>query len=120
LRLDGEEVAIRAGHSEHVTEGAEDHVRLPGDRMRLVDHVEGRNADRASRAVDKLDSFGQEVIDSVFHNRMGLAAADFHNHPGAGLNSMQFVNQFTCHFSIAIFVQVFHDRSPSSSRALTS
>ena len=38
--LQGEEVAVRPRHAQHVPERREDHVRVARDRVRAVDHLE--------------------------------------------------------------------------------
>ena len=55
FRLHGQQVVGRAGHAQHVAERAEDHLRPRGDRHRLVDELQRRDAHRAAGAVDQRD-----------------------------------------------------------------
>ena len=79
--LDGEQIAVRARHAQHVAERAEDDVGPRGDLDRLVDHLERRDADRAARAVDQRDLRRQQLVDAELDDRVGLAAADLHERP---------------------------------------
>ena len=78
------------------------------DRERLVDHLERGHADRATRPMDQLDLRWQEPIDPVFHDRVGLAAADFHQDPGLGDDAANFFDDFLGERFVAIFVEIFH------------
>ena len=92
--LDGEEVAIGAGHAQHVAKGAEDDVGAARDGVRLVDHLQRRDADRAAGAVHQFHAFGQKLVDAILHDGVGLAAADLHQHPGAGLDAAHLGDDF--------------------------
>ena len=81
-----------------------------GDRERPVDHLERRDADRASGAVDHLDLVGQQLVDAVADDRMGLAAADLHDRPAAGGGLMDLVEQSAGEIGVAEFVEVLHRR----------
>ena len=61
-RLDLQQVVARAGHAQHVAEGAEGHVGTRGDRDRAIDQVERRHAHRAARAVHEADARRQELV----------------------------------------------------------
>ena len=49
-----------------------------GDRHPVVDPAHRDHADRAARPVDQLDLIGQQVVDPVPVDRVGVAAADLH------------------------------------------
>ena len=55
-----------------------------GDGVRPVDGLERGHAHRAAGAVHQLDLGRQHPIDAVADDGVGLAAADLHQHPGAG------------------------------------
>ncbi len=55
------QVAVAAGHAQHVAERGEDHVGPRRQRERLVDLLERRDAHRAARPVDHLDG----AVDAV-------------------------------------------------------
>ena len=50
-----------------------------GNREAVVDAPRRQHADRAAGAVNELDVFGQDVAQAVTVDRMGVAAADFHD-----------------------------------------
>ena len=49
-----------------------------------VDGLQGGDAHRAAGSVHEGDLVGQHLVDAVTQDRVGLAAADLHDHPGAG------------------------------------
>ena len=55
-----------------------------GDRERLVDQLERRDADRAARAVHQLDLRRQQLVDAELDDGVRLPAADLHERPRAG------------------------------------
>ena len=46
----------------------------------LIDALFGHDADRAAGAMDKLDAGRQQLVQAVFHDGVGMAAAYLH-HP---------------------------------------
>ena len=54
LRFELQQIAVRAGHAQHVAEGAEDDVGPGGDGVGPVDHLQRRDADRTAGAVHQL------------------------------------------------------------------
>ena len=59
--LDGEQIAVRAGHAQHVAEGREDDVGQARDRVGPIDHLERGHADRAAGTMHQLDALGQKL-----------------------------------------------------------
>ena len=55
LRFELQQIAVRAGHAQHVAEGAEDDAGPGGDGMGPVDHFQRRDAHRAAGAVHQLE-----------------------------------------------------------------
>ena len=109
--LQREQVAARAGHPQHVAERGEDHVRAAGDGVRLVDHLQRGDADRAAGAVHQLDRGRQHAVDAVADDRVGLAAADLHQHPGLGGGLRRSSRSGPpATLAVAVFVEVFHRR----------
>jgi len=104
--------------AQHVAEGTEDDVGAARDGVRLVDHFERRDADRTAGAVDQLDIPRQQVVDAVFDDGVGLAAADFHDDPGLRLHPLDALDQFGGDVAVAILIEVFHETPPE--RSLTS
>ena len=49
--------------------------------QRLVDHLERGDADRTAGPVDQLDPVGQQLVQPVLDDRVGLPAADLHQRP---------------------------------------
>ena len=77
LRL--QEALRRAGDAHHVAEAGEDHLGvLCGDRDAVVDPAHRHDADGAAGAVDELDVLGEEVVDAVLVDGVGVPAADLH------------------------------------------
>src|ERR1051326_173070 len=90
--------------------------------MRLVDHFQRGDADGTPRSVHKFDFLWKEVVDSVLHDAVRLAAAEFHQYPWTGNGLANFISEFTSECLGPIFVDVFHVSSsincPSSSSTL--
>ena len=78
-RLRLEQRAAGAGDAHHVPEGREQHLGALGERDRVVDAAHRDHADRAAGAVDEVDLGGDEVLDSVLVDRVGVASADLHD-----------------------------------------
>jgi hypothetical protein len=57
--------------------------------------------------VDQFELGREEFIDAVAHQRLGLAAADFHENPGAGDSGGDFGNEGAGELWIAILVDEF-------------
>src|SRR5664279_2029465 len=76
VTLDPEQVLAAAGHPQHVPEGAEDHPRRSGDRQRPIDDLQRGHAHRTARAVDHFDLVGQQLVDAVPDDRVGLPSTD--------------------------------------------
>ena len=73
------QAALRSRHADHVAERHEDGILHPCKRNGVVDPLFGHDADRAARAVDKVDVLRQQLRQPVLHNGMRMAAADFHD-----------------------------------------
>src|ERR1019366_6628842 len=80
--FDAEEIAGGAGDAEHVAVGDEGHAGHGGDGDGPIDDVERGHADGAAGSVDEFELPREKLIDAVAHERVGLAAADFHQDPG--------------------------------------
>ena len=110
---------LRAGHAHGVAEGREDHMLLLGNGDAIVDPPHRQDADRASRPVHQFDLLRQHALDAVAKDRVGVAAADFHDVEGPlGRNfhrsdqRLDFVHESAGLGAIAEFVEVFHAASP--------
>ena len=111
--FDRKQIGRAAGDAEHVAERAEDHLGPGGDLQRLVNQFERRDADRAAGTVDERDLAGQQLVEAEFDDGMRLAAADFHERPGAGGDAGDFVRVFVRGLGVAVFVEVFHEAAGS-------
>ena len=109
-----------AGHAKHIAIGDEGHAGLRSDGDGLVDGFERSDAHRAARTVDELDALGQNFIDAVAHERVGLAAADLHEHPVVGDAARDFGDDGVRDVLVAIFVQIFHLALPCMLRLAAS
>ena len=78
-----EQALGRTRHAQHVAEGTEDHFRALRNRHGLVDQINRRHADRAAGSVDQSDVARQQVFETALDDGVSLAAADFHDGPGA-------------------------------------
>ena len=74
-----QQALARARHPHRVAERREDHPGLLGDGDAIVDAAHRQHADRAAGAVHQLDLLRQHALDAVAEDRMGVAAADFHD-----------------------------------------
>ena len=83
-RFEHEQVDLRTRHAQHIAEGAENDVGPLRDGVRLVDHLQRGDANRAAGAMHELHFVRQQMIDAIFDDGVGLAAADLHQHPGSG------------------------------------
>ena len=67
------------GNAHHVAEAGEDHVVLSRHRDPVVHPAHRDHADRAARAVNQLDVLGEQVVEAVLVDGVGMAAADLHH-----------------------------------------
>ena len=74
----------------------------------------GRDAHRAAGAVDHLDLVGEQLVDAVPDDRVGLAAADLHDRPGWVVPAWIRSSSLRGQLGVAELVEVLHDRSDSS------
>ena len=98
---------MRAGDAEHVAERAENDIRPARDRRAPVDHLERCDADRAAGAVHQLDLRGQEAVDPVLDDGVGLPPADLHDRPGPGHGPRNGRWLLLARFAVAVFIDVF-------------
>ena len=71
-------------------------------------HLGRRHADRAARPCSRRDALGQQLVDAVAHDRMGLAAADLHDRPGPRGDARDRVGVAARQRRVAELVDVFH------------
>ena len=71
--------AIFTGHAHRVAEGTENHVRMAGDFQTAINTAHRQYAYRATRAMNKLNILGQQLIETKLEDGMGMAATHFHN-----------------------------------------
>ena len=95
-------------NAHHVAVRDEDDLGALGQRYSLVNRFQRSNADRAAGAVDHLHLLRQQFVDAVAHQRVCLAAANLHQHPGACRDAVQASDQRVCQLFVAIFVDVLH------------
>ena len=110
-RFQHQQIELRTGHPQHVAERAKNHVGPLRDGVRLVDHLQRSDADRAAGAVHELHLLRQQMVDAIFDDGVGLSAADFHQDPWPGHHAVDFVGQFFGQRFVAIFIEVFHSVS---------
>ena len=104
-------------HAHQVAIGAQRHAGPLGERDRHVDAADRQHADRAARAVDHAHIGGQQVVDAVARDGMGVAAAELHEavaglRPdlGGDLRGEGFGDA-----AVAVFVDIFHGMASSTS-----
>ncbi len=76
LRL--QQAAARARDAQHVAETGEDHVRRVCDRDAVVDAAHRQHAHRTAGSMHELDRVGEQAVDPVAVDRMGVPSADLH------------------------------------------
>src|ERR1035438_10921196 len=94
---------FRSGHAGH-----------GGDGDGPIDDFERGHADGAAGSVDEFELPREKLIDAVAHERVGLAAADFHQDPGARDSGGDFANEGARELGIAILIDEFHAREAST------
>ena len=67
--------------------------------------------------MNHLDAVRQQLVDAVAHQRVRLAAADFHQHPGTRGFPLDLGHEFPRDLLVAIFVDVFHRELPLGPRS---
>lgn len=115
-RAQPEEVAVRSGDAKHVAERREDHAVALRDRVRAVDRLERGHAHRAARAMDELDLGREHLVEAVAQDRVGLTAADLHDHVRARGGAADLIDERRGRVGVAIFVEVLHGSDSPSSR----
>ena len=107
-----EQIAVSAGNAQHVAKRTEDDAGLRGNGQGLVDEFERRDADGAAGAVNHFDTRAgagrKHLVDSIFDNRVSLAAADFHDLPRARGDLRDLAGQLASDFAVAEFGEVLH------------
>jgi hypothetical protein len=56
----------------------------------------------------QLYALGQKAVETVLYNRMGLAAANLHDHPGTGLHAAYFPHHVGGDRPAAVFIDKSH------------
>ena len=92
---------------------------LLGDGDAIVDPPHRQDADRAPRPVHQLDLFGQHTLDPIAKDRMGVAAADFHDVERLLVRDihrsdqrLDFPHENASLGAVAKFVEIFHAAAP--------
>src|SRR5262249_12787742 len=98
----------RPWHAQHVAERGEDDAGPLRDRVRLVDLLERRDADRASGAVNELDAGREQSIDAVLDDRVRLPPADLHQGPRPRRDAMDLGGDLRGDLTVAILVEILH------------
>ena len=103
-------LALGAGHAQHVAVGREDDAVALGEADRHVEPAGGQHADRAAGAVHHFDIRGQQILDAVAEDRVGVAAAEFHQPiAAAGIRlAMDRCGEAAGGLGVAVFVEVLH------------
>ena len=78
LGLGLQQVALAARHPHHVAERGEDDPGLLGHGDGIVDPAHGDHAYRTAGPVHQLDGGGQDVLDPVPVDRVGVTSAHLH------------------------------------------
>src|SRR5579859_3649317 len=107
-----EEVCMGAGYTQHVAVGNEDRVRSKRKLDGFVNRFHRCYADGTPRAVHKLHLPGQQLIQPVTHDGVGLAAANFHQNPGTLRDCADAGHQRVNNSLIPVFIEIFHLVSP--------
>ena len=100
---------MRSWDAQHVSVGDEDDVGTECQGNRLVDGLEGCDADGASGAMDDFYAMGEEFIDAVAHDGVGLAATNFHEHPRARSRLGDLSRQGPSDAMVTVFVKILHE-----------
>ena len=58
--------------------------------------------------MDQFQSLGKQVVDAVAHDGVGLAAADFHEHPGSRAAGGDLAGEGARDPTVPVFVQILH------------
>src|SRR3954451_9170411 len=74
-RFNDEQIDIRSGNSQHVTERTENHTWPLCNAMLFIDHLERRHADRAAWPIYQFNFLRQELIDAIFNDAVRLTTA---------------------------------------------
>src|SRR5208337_1794110 len=103
-----------------ISERTKDDVRARSDLNRLVNQLNGRDADRATRTVDQSDFVGQQLVDSEFDDGVRLAAADLHQGPGPRGDGGDGLRILIGHLGVAVFIDISHATPSPSFFALST
>jgi len=103
-----QQAARGTGDAQHVAEGAEDGLGARGDLHRFIDQLDGGHANRAAGTVNQGDLGRQQVLEAALENGVGLAAADFHDGPGAMDDAPDLAGEQGDRRAFAILVEELH------------
>ncbi len=108
----------RRRHPHHVAVGAQGHAALERESDRRVHAPDRQHAHRAARAVDHAQVGGQQPLDTVARDGVGMAAAELHEVVAAvgPDRGAQCPGEPARQSSVAEFVDVFH--GVAASRAM--
>ena len=108
LRFGSEEIGPGSRNPQHVAVRHKSDIRAFCKRDCLVDGFKRGHAHRAAGPVNELQFFGKEFIETVAHDRVGLAPADLHQHPGTSARKRDFGGQDSRDLPVPILVDVLH------------
>ncbi len=109
-------------HAQHVAIAAKDDAMPFREFERIIDAADGQDADRAAGAMHIADVSGQQVVDAIAEDRVGVAAAKFHDVVAAGGARLAAdgVRQPLRQLAIAKFVDIFHGAASTSAASSAS
>ena len=98
---------MRTRNSKHITKRTKYYFRRRSYFNCFIDFLNRRNADRATRTVNKGNVFWKQFIYAVFNNRMSLSSANFHYAPIPFYYFMNSIEVIFCFRGISVFIDVF-------------
>ena len=111
---------LGAGHAQHVGVGSEDDAVALGEADRHVEPAGGQHADRTAGAMHHLDIGGQQILDAIAEDGMGVAAAELHQ-PIAPAAICRLVmdrcGEAMSGLGVAVFVEMLHGGASIASPA---
>ena len=96
---------------------------LFGEFERIIDAADGQDADRTAGAMHIADVSGQQVLDAIAEDGVGMAAAKFHDGvmPGCARLASDGVREPLRQLAVAKFIDIFHGAaSTRAARSLSS
>ena len=113
LTANASQIGLRSRNAQHVSIGTKNNIFTTSYFHRSIEHFHRRYAHRASRPMDNSDRRGQQLINAVLENCVGLPSANLHHRPILRRDASDPLHQ--CFYLSNIFrIEIVHHGVPGN------